>query len=78
MILIDNGDSNKQACSSVTRFIRKEVKKTNARVVVGISVSHNSLYDLFLLKMIIGILCVKLSYFSNTTRINTDEFVECA
>ena len=28
-----------------------------------------SLYNLFLLKMIIGILSVKLSYFSNATRI---------
>ena len=30
--------SNKQVCSAITRFIRKEVKKRNARVVVvGIS-----------------------------------------
>ena len=47
--------SNEQVCSTITRFIRKEVKKRNARVVVvGISGGIDSAVTVSLATKAIG------------------------
>ena len=47
--------SNEQVCSTITRFIRKEVKKRNARVVVvGISGGRDSAVTVSLATKAIG------------------------
>jgi NH3-dependent NAD+ synthetase len=48
--------SNEQVCSTITRFIKKEVKKRNARVVVaGISDGIDSVVTVSLATKAIGL-----------------------